>query len=188
MDFLADGSTQINVVKPSFGSMQVIAQGVSTVSLNETAKSEWLLLLPNSTNVSSSSIHVIGGVCEVSGMDGSIINATISTVTTNDKMTATFQSDPAFGFEEGANYQILCNISLTQGLFVNGVKNFIYVNPQKTYWQWLIDAIAQLLGIAQQTSATVNETLSISNQTLQLVKAMNSSGISSVGIRAWTTN
>ena len=169
---LADGSTMINVMKPSFGSMQVIAQGVSQVDIGKDAVSEWLLLLPNSTNTTTSSLRVLGGSCGVSDINGSATNASILVTVADDKMTALFNADPVAGFVEGSSYQVLCNINLSQGMHVNGVKNYVYINPHVSFIQYLL----QLIGLAQTTSENVNQTLSISNQTLQIVSALNITG------------
>jgi len=174
-DYLADGSTSINVVKPSFGNIQVIAQSVDEVSLNKTARSEWLLLLPNSTNSSQSAIVVTGGVCGVYALNGTELAVSMTTTTTSDHLATEFVADPAYGFAEDENYEIVCNLTLSQGLMVNGVKNFLYVNPHMTYWQFIVDIFSSLAGIQDVT----NQTLSISNQTLQIVTSLNNTGITS---------
>ena len=166
---LADGSTMINVVKPQFGSMQVIAQGTSQIDLGKPAVSEWLILLPNSTNVTMSNLKVLGGDCGVTNINGSILNSSVSTSVTDERMTATFTADPLAGFEEGSNYQVLCNITLSQGMYVNGVKNYVYVNAHESFLQYLL----QLIGLGRSTQQIANETLSISNQTLQIVSGLN---------------
>jgi hypothetical protein len=173
-DFLADGSTLITVLKPGFGSMQVIAQGVSQVNLDSIAKAEWLLLLPNATNQTmNSSIVVNGGQCIVSDISGNLLNMSPLVITTNNRMTASFIANNTNGFNEGSNYEIECNISLSDGMYVNGVKSYVYINSQSSLWQQLL----QLIGLAQNTNANVNQTLSISNQTLEIVKGLNNSNI-----------
>jgi hypothetical protein len=152
--------------------MQVIAQGVAQVGLGATAVSEWLILLPNATNQTQSDLAVTGGSCIVEVLNGTALNATVNAVTTADKLTSTVVVDTAAGFQEGSNYQILCNITLTNGLYVNGVKNYIYVNEHVSFLQYIL----QLVGLAQGTQSTVNQTLSISNQTLQIVTALNNTG------------
>jgi hypothetical protein len=166
---LADGSTLITVVKPGFGNMQVIAQGVAQVGLGATAVSEWLILLPNATNQTRSALAVTGGSCIVAALNGSMLNATVNAVTTADKLTSTVVVDTVDGFQEGNNYQILCNITLTNGLYVNGVKNYVYVNEHVSFLQYIL----QLIGLGEQTQATVNQTLAITNQTLQIVQGLN---------------
>jgi hypothetical protein len=54
-------------------------------------------------------------------------------------------------------------------MYVNGVKNYVYINGRLSFLQFLL----QLLGIAQDTQATVNQTLEITNQTLQIVTNLN---------------
>ena len=170
---LADGSTLITVVKPGFGNMQVIAQGVAQVGMGATAVSEWLILLPNATNTTQSALAVTGGACLVQTLNGTALNATVNAVTTASKLTSTVVVDTATGFQEGTNYQVLCNITLTNGLYVNGVKNYVYVNEHVSVVQYLL----QLLGFAQRQEVTANQTLSITNQTLQIVSALNNTGI-----------
>jgi hypothetical protein len=182
----AEGSTSINVVKQSFGDMQVIAQGVAQVDLNETVISEWIVLLPNATNVTNGSVYVMGGVCDVLAMDGSLLGVNTTTVATNNALKTSFITDPVVGFEEGENYQVMCNITLSQGLRVDGVKNFVYVNSHKTFWEYIL----ALFGFAQRQEATANETLSIVNQTLQIVQSLNVSGTpagSVSNLHAWVT-
>jgi hypothetical protein len=171
-DYLADGSTLITVMKPGFGSMQVIAQGTAQVALGATAVSEWLVLLPNSTNQTASNLTVTGGVCGVEMLNGTALNATVNVVTSVDKLTATTVTDSANGFTEGTNYQMLCNMTLTNGLYVNGIKNYVYINEHVSFLQYIL----QLLGLAQSTSATANQTLNITNQTLQIVQGLNLTG------------
>jgi hypothetical protein len=174
-DYLADGSTSINVVKPTFGSMQVIAQGVAEVDIDKLVRSEWLLLMPNVTNSSQSSIIVEGGSCGVSDINGLAMNITPDVTITNSALAVAFIANETLGFEEGSNYEILCNITLSQGLAVNGIKNFVYINPHMTYWQFLTDILSTLMGI----SDTTNQTLQISNQTLQIVSSMNTTNTNS---------
>jgi len=175
-DYLADGSTAINVIKPMFGTMQVMAQSIAQVSLNKTAKAEWLLLLPNSTNSSQSAVVVTGGICGVYALNGTELAVSMTTTTTSDHLATEFVADPAYGFAEDENYEIVCNLTLSQGLMVNGVKNYFYVNPHMSYWQFLgsiFTSVGQILGIVEQTSAKLNATYDISNQTLQIVSNMN---------------
>jgi hypothetical protein len=175
---LADGSTLVTINKPAFGNMQVISQAVTNSNINKTIKAEWILLLPNSTNTSQSSISVNGAVCSVSNVNGSTINLTLTPSVTNDLLTTTFQTDPSHGFIEGENYQVACDISLTQGMSVKGVKTFFYINPQGSWLSFftnILSSIGQLLGIAQSTSNTVNQTYDITNQTLAIVTALNNS-------------
>ena len=179
----ADGSTLVTVMNPTFGSMQVIAQGVNQVDLNKSVTAEWLLLLPNSTNVSVSTIQVTSGVCGVSNVNGSGTSASVTVVATDALLRATFRADPVDGFFEGENYEVLCNISLSQGLSVKGVKNFVYVTPRLSYLQFLsslVNSIGQMLGIVQQIDRNVNETLRVANQTLQIVAALNVSSANQV--------
>lgn len=166
---LADGSTSINVIKPNFGSMQVVAQGTAQVDLGKVVVSEWLILLPNSTNSTVSDIQVIDGACNVMDLLDNPLNVSVFAITTNDKMTATFTADPV-NFVEGMNYQVLCNITFNHGMYVNGVKNYVYITPHTSFLQYIL----QLIGLAEDTQASVNETLSISNQTLQIVTLLNS--------------
>jgi hypothetical protein len=180
-DYLADGSTLITVLKPTFGNMQVLAQGVKEADLNTTIKSEWLLLLPNSTNTSQSSIKALNGSCAVFEMNGTQLFPDITTSVVDDTMIAVFQADSSYGFAEANNYQLTCNIELTQGMHVNGVKNFFYITPHKSFlqfWQSVFVSLGQILGVVQETQATLNQTLDISNQTLQIVSGLNITGVS----------
>jgi hypothetical protein len=176
---LADGSTAINVIKPGFGNMQVLGQSVGEVMINRTVMSEWLLLLPNSTNTSQSSIRVLGGVCVVNNINGTAINANMTTIVTSDLLRTSFKADTDIGFAEDTNYEITCNISLSSGLMVNGVKNFVYINPHMTYLDYLsslISSVGQILGIVQANEVKLNQTFDISNQTLQIVSNLNITG------------
>jgi len=190
-DYLADGSTAINVIKPMFGTMQVMAQSIAQVSLNKTAKAEWLLLLPNSTGAANSSISVANGSCTVYSINGTLLSVSPDTIVSGDKLTTFFRTDPAYGFAEDENFEINCNIALTGGLSVTGVKNYLYVNPHLTYFQFLgqiLSDIGQVLGIVQQSQATINQTLSITNQTLQIVTNLNTTSGGSTEILANTQN
>ena len=173
---LADGSTLIRVKKPTFGNVQVIAQGVAQAELNTTIVSEWLVLLPNATGAANSTIVVQGGDCSVTG------TSVVPSVTVQgDAVRATFIADPVDGFTEGANYPVVCNLTLSAGLQVNGVKSFVFINREVSFWQ----ALLQLIGISQQTQATVNETLSITNQTLTIVQALNGTGSNTTGAQIY---
>jgi len=173
-DYLADGSTAINIIRPVFGNMQVLAQAIKETIINRTVKAEWLITSFNSTNTSINS-----GICGVADIDGNIVTPIVNTTVTNDILFTSFRADPGYGFIEGTNYEILCNISLSGGLMVNGIKNYVYITPDLTYLQYLgqlISQVGQILGIVQETQVTANQTLSISNQTLQIVSALNMTG------------
>lgn len=181
---LADGSTSINVVVPGFGNVQVIAQGVAEVDINKTAVSEWMLILPNSTGAINSTFVVSAGSCGVAALNGSYLPTTLSTLVSNSGLSTSFVANSSEGFAEGNNYQVLCNLTLSEGLVVNGIKNFIYINPHMTYLEWLgsiITSLAQILGIVQSTQSLVNETLDISNQTLQIVETLSLGNITYTG-------
>jgi hypothetical protein len=175
-DYLADGSTSINVIKPTFGNVQVIAQGIKETEINKTVRAEWLVLLPNSTNSSQSAVVMTNGSCGVSDINGTSISVDVGEIVKDNILSVNFRSDPAYGFLEDTNYEIICNLTLSQGLMVNGVKNYFYVNPHMSYWQFLgsiFTSVGQILGIVEQTSAKLNATYDISNQTLQIVSNMN---------------
>jgi len=176
-DYLADGSTAISIIKPVFGgSMQVMAQSIGQVRLNRAVQAEWLLLLPNSTGSSNSTIVAEAASCFVSDLNNTQMNITLSPVVEVDRLAVAFDANSGYGFMEDNNYQILCNLNLSSGLYVNGIKNYFYVNPHLTFLQFL----GQILGIVEQTQTIANQTLSISNQTLQIVSNLNVSNASIV--------
>ena len=171
-DYLADGSTAINIIKPTFGNVQILSDIVKSVRLNRKASADWQILLPNSTGAANSTIVVEGGSCSVYDLNNTLLNVTPTTIVSVDRVSTSFVADASYGFAEDENYQILCDVNLTGGLMIRGVKNYLYVNPHLTFLQFL----GQLLGIVEQTQATVNQTLSISNQTLQIVSNLNLTG------------
>ena len=179
---LADGSTVIHVEKPTLGNMQVISQGVPQVDLGSVAKADWQLLLLNTTNATSnSSIQVTGGACQVVDIANVPLTVPINVTTTADRMTATFMANTTNGFVEGSNYEVDCNITLSDNMYVNGVKSYVYVNSRQSFLQYLL----QLIGLGQQTQSTVNQTLNITNQTLAIVQNLNLTGGGQTGAQIY---
>jgi hypothetical protein len=175
-DYLADGSTSINVISPMFGSVQVIAQSIDQVAINRTVKAEWLILLPNATNASESTVGIEAGACSVASIDGDPVTPVMTTIVTGSTLSTSFVANSDVGFIEAENYEISCNVTLSQGLQVDGLKNYVFVTAHMTYFQFLgsiFTSIGQVLGIVERSEVAINQTLSITNQTLQIVSNMN---------------
>jgi hypothetical protein len=168
-DLLADGSTAITVIKPMFGTMQVVPQGISQTDIDKLVVANWLLLLPNSTGAANSSIVTQNATCVVSDLFGATMSEIPSVSVVADQLSVAFVANSSNGFVESTNYQVVCDIYLSAGLKVNGVKTYVYVNPNKSFWQYLL----QLVGLAQTTQAGVNQTQLLANQTLILTQAIN---------------
>jgi hypothetical protein len=190
---LADGSSQIDIVHLMFGSVQVLAQSIGEVYINRTVNSDWLFILPNQTGAENgSSVQVSGGYCAVINVSSlnetlldSILNASAMTVGFDaSSLKVSFNANTDYGFTETNNYEIVCNVNMSDGMHVNGLRNYFYVNPHQTYLQWLgsiITSIAQLLGIVQANQVYINQTFNMTNQTWSLLAAINASGITSTG-------
>ncbi len=136
--------------------VQVLAQGVSHVSLNEIAVNEWKLFVEPNTTI------VTNAVCKLLNVNGTLVpSGPIGMTTTpgDGVLSATWTADDSV-IEPGINYEVSCS-ALFGDLYIEDIKQFVFVGEEKSFWQNLFAMVLDIFNRLKLVQSQVNETLTI---------------------------
>jgi hypothetical protein len=143
------GSTTAGAVIESY--FQVVPQGVSQTDSDQYVENEWKILDLSPTLNSTLS----GASCALYDLNGTLMNisvsANISSLSTDNTLTARWTANTTLGVQEGKNYEVRCQFTVL-GVNITGLEQYVYVSRQSSIWsaiQGFITYVAQIIGLAR---------------------------------------
>lgn len=177
------GVTEMYLKRPfRLADFSLIAQGVSETEADHRVRNTWSIVsaadIPDITNASCD-LHKLPYINESeSDINMSRFNPSYEVGPNNEYFSVTWDANTSIDdFEEGFNYEVYCQGYLGE-LYMDGYVQYVYVNRERTTFEWMADLLAyvlQILGIVEDNQVYINQTRDIANQTLNLVQGLGGS-------------
>lgn len=166
------------MIPPSPTDFQIIPQGVTQAEVDTWVETEWALFSTSARNISASSMS-----CEGSAMNGTVVvNSSYFEYILDEDESGRHAASRWYAnssiFNEGENYEVLCMIELSNGVMIENVEQYVYINPHKTIMVRIAEfvvAVGKIIGLQRnpvqvrpitqyvEDSATTNVVVAVVN-------------------------